>query len=195
MSQESPTSTVDVAKPIALAFAAASDAPQPSEADRAILTAFAALNHSDAVRNADPALTAAVTRLASGEAPQPQPLPKLALSYAGSALLPAAHAEPAPAATVVEPSGVVIAPAESLSYGGDAPVLVHLIETPETSGPNAGQFAMPTPASEFYVAPEGASEVADLGGRLGPPTERFEPKSEAAGDQSFFTRLFASLVE
>jgi len=49
MSQESPTatsapaagSTADPTAPIALAFAAAAASPQPSEADRAILTAFA----------------------------------------------------------------------------------------------------------------------------------------------------------
>ena len=118
MSQESsPATAIDPARPIALAFAAASEAPQPSEADRAILTAFAALQDTDAVRSADPELTAAVTRLAANENPQPQPLPKLvpklAIAYAGSALLPAAQAEPAPTPTVAEPAAeIVLEPVE-----------------------------------------------------------------------------------
>ena len=54
---------------------------------------------------------------------------------------------------------------------------------------------MPAPASGFYLAPEGASEVADLRGQSGPPVDRFSRGGEEQSEQSFFTRLFASLVE
>jgi len=50
--------------PIELAFAAAAEQPSPSEADRAILTAFSTLDRT-AVHEADAALIAAVIRLAS----------------------------------------------------------------------------------------------------------------------------------
>ena len=80
MSQESPLSTTpEAADPVALAFAAASQSPEPSEADRAILMTFASLNQSDAVRPADALLVDAITRLASRQADEPQQPVRLAV--------------------------------------------------------------------------------------------------------------------
>jgi uncharacterized protein YcbK (DUF882 family) len=234
MNQDYPDSTAEAADPVALTFAAASDAPQPAEADRAILAAFATLADSDAIRPPDPNLTAALTHLAAEEnAQQQQPAEQpavIAASYDGSDLLlrpgepepqvtgaiaepAAAVAQSAPVVVAPEPEvavaaepqpenigqpepAIVLASVEAPSYGGDEHILVNLIETPaETPASNAGEFAMPTPASGLLVAPGGASEVTDLRGRSGPPVERFTRNGGTQPEEGFLSRLFASLVE
>jgi uncharacterized protein YcbK (DUF882 family) len=201
MSQESPTATsapaagssADPAAPIALAFAAAAASPQPSEADRAILTAFATVKGSGAVRDADATLTAALTRRSGEGAPQPA---SLALAYAAGDVPPAPDIQPtaaAPPAPATE--GIVIGPLEPVSYQTDEHELVNLIQPPEEAAPSTRdrRLAMPTPEGKFLVAPVAASEVADLRGQSGPPVERFSRSWAAAPQQmSFFTRLFAS---
>jgi uncharacterized protein YcbK (DUF882 family) len=227
MNQESPDSSANATDPIALAFAAASEARQPAEADRAILAAFATLADSDAIRPPDPDLSAALTRLAAENDPQQQPAP-IAVSDAASdlplrtsepevtgtvaapeapiaktepALLAEAEqpgvAEPEPAVvTDPEPGLIILASAEAPSYDGDESNLRHLIETPEaTPASNAGDLAMPVPASGLLVAPSNASDVADLHGQSGPPVERFMRKGGTQPEEGFLSRLFASLVE
>ncbi len=198
--QELPTpAAADPARPVELAFAALPELPpEPSPADRAILAAFAALDEPGAIRNADATLTAAVTRRANDASPPQQPSPALALAYAGSDLLSSALVQPAAAETVVASGpGIVLAPIDLASYDGDEPALVDLIVSPEGSDPGVGQLAMPKPASELYVAPEGASEVADLRGRSGPPVDRYAlGRSDGMpSEQGFFSKLFASLIE
>jgi uncharacterized protein YcbK (DUF882 family) len=233
MNQEYPDSVADAADPVALAFAAASDAPQPTDADRAILAAFATLANSDAIRPPDADLTAALnSRAAQENAQHQQPAEQsgiVAASYDGSDLLlrpgdsepqatgtivepelavaksePAVIAEPETAvvaeqeaeATVQPEPAIVLASAEAPSYVGDEHILVHMIETPaETPASNAGELAMPKPASGLLVAPGGASEVADLRGRSGPPVERFTRGGGTQPEEGFLSRLFASLVE
>ena len=75
--------------------------------------------------------------------------------------------------------------------------LVDLIRPAGEARPSTheGQFAMPMPEGKFMRAPEAASEVADLRGQSGPPVERFSQSSPAPQQKSFFTRLFASLIE
>lgn len=185
--------TVDPAAPIALAFAAAEESPETSEADRAILTAFATVTGSSAVRDADSTLTAAVIRL-TGESQQ-EPT-TLALAYAGADLRPTAETEVATAAAPAS-EGIVIGPLEPVSYQSDEHELVNLIQPPAEAMPSTrmGQFAMPTPEGKFMLAPEAASEVADLRGQSGPPVERFSHGWAEPQQKSFFTRLFASLIE
>lgn len=200
MSQESggepnAPALADPAAPIALAFAAAADSPEPSEADRAILTAFATVKGSGAVRDADATLTAAVTRLSGEAAPQPE---SLALAYAGEDLRPAVETQAAtdePAAPASE--GVVIGPLEPVSYQSDEHELVNLIQPSGEALPSTheSRLAMPKPEGEFLLAPVAASEVADLRGQSGPPVERFARSWAVPQQKSFFTRLFASLIE
>ena len=155
MNQESPTSTADSADPIALAFAAASEAPQPSAADRAILTAFATLQNSKAVQTAGPGLTDALRQLSEDSVPQQQQPDTLAVAYADTTVQPP-PAAPETTSTVADAEpGIILPPAEPVSYDGDEHTLVHLIETPvETPASASGQFAMPKPASGLYLAPE-----------------------------------------
>jgi hypothetical protein len=126
MNQESPESTADAGDPIALAFAAASDAPQPAEADRAILAAFATLADSDAIRPPDPDLSAALTlRAAEENPPQQQPAVQptaIAVAYADSDLL-LRTSEPQVTGTVAEPKvAVVDVPEAPLAEPGPAVV-------------------------------------------------------------------------
>ncbi len=195
MNQES--ASADAARPVALAFAAASDAPEPSEADRAILTAFAALSGTDAIHDADAALTAELTRRASAANPQPeQQTQTIAVAYAGSDLLPAPAFDSGAGSSAGPSAGIVLAPAH---YDGDEQQLVSLIDPPKhpapVTSPPSGQMAMPAPASGLFVAPGGASDVADLRGRSGPPVEQFARNGAKQGEAGFLSRLFASLVE
>jgi len=193
INEESPVSTGQSSAPIDMAFVAAAESPQSSEADRAILAAFATLRSSDAVHEADPALVAALTRLSTDADPSAEELPRLRIALADTATAAEPQPTPQPAE---EPQGIVLAPAEPASYGGDEPELVKLIEAPRTPEAIAASLAMPVPGSGFYAAPEEASEVADLRGRSGPPVDQFARSGEPpAAEKSFFTRLFASLVE
>jgi hypothetical protein len=207
INQESLPSTEDASDPVALAFAAASEAPAPSEADRAILMAFAQVENSDVVHGADPNLTAALTRRAGDAAPEP---PRVHLAAAYVKTPKPARVEPAaqPAAPIVvaeapESSDVgTVLVAEPVSYDGDESRLMNLIQpaeqaaaVPESPAARNGDLAMPRPASGLYAAPSAASEVADLRGQPSPPVDRFVHIDKPAPQKSFFSKLFASLVE
>ena len=192
--------------PVLLAFADAEPAP-PSAADRAILTAFASVEESSAIRAADSTLVAAVIRLAADDdQPTAKPQSVVLASYAGSALLESGTFQPAeaqpveiqPAATasaVASGTGIVLAPDDVADYLDDEPVLLGLIETTGEAEVVDAELAMPNPESELYRAPEAASEVADLRGNSGPPADRYARDGETPSEDGFFSRLFASLIE
>jgi hypothetical protein len=199
---EPATATAD--QSIALAFASATDMPETmSEADRAILTAFALVDASrGTVQDADAVLTAAASRRAIQETPAFA----LARTDAG-----AGTAAPAPAAF----TGVVIGSDGMLSYAdGDVDALADLIVDGAPVADAAASrtaLAMPQPQGDVLVAPEAASDVADLDGDVGPPVDRFAPTEAApapvappatatasvqrGSDSGFFAKLFTSLVE
>jgi uncharacterized protein YcbK (DUF882 family) len=159
-----------------LAYAPAANASTAtvSEADRAIIAAFSAVDQSGVVSQADAALVAALTRAAAGEA---------GLDEESAELYP----------------GVIVTAADLAAYQNDEDVLLDLIDAAAPVDPNVATLAMPKPQQEdaLFVAPGAASEVADLRGASGPPVDRFatataEPAREQEG---FFTKLFASLIE
>jgi uncharacterized protein YcbK (DUF882 family) len=200
MNQDYPEFPVDPAQPIALAFAAAAESPEPSEADRAILTAFAALTDAGALHDADPTLAAALTRRAlGGTLQQPSSPPvQMAVADLSAELRHGTDVEPQPAEPAMAEviTGTILPPAESASYDGDEGALVQLIDSPASTPSEAeGELAMPNPLPGLLVAPAEASEVANLRNQPGPPVERFARSEDAPTEQSFFSRLFASLVE
>jgi hypothetical protein len=63
------------------------------------------------------------------------------------------------------------------------------------SGSAPAQIAMPQPSrASIFTAPAQA-EVTALNGTASPPIDRFTPPKKPGGEQGFFTKLFASLVE
>ncbi len=161
-------------RPVELAYAPAADTAADSvvvsDADRAILQAFAAAT-SETVEEADARLADALRRRAAGAKP-----------------------------TTAEPGGaVILASAELPGYDTDEDALLDLIDSTTPPDPKSASLAMPQPqdANGFYVAPEGASEVSDLRGDSGPPVDHFAQNRDAPSkdEEGFFTKLFASLIE
>ncbi len=140
-----------------------------SDADRAILAAFDAVDASDAVKEADPTLVAALTGgVVAGDEE-----------------------------TVDAASAVVVAAADLPTYEGDEDALLDLIDAQTPADPRVANLAMPEPqkVSELFVAPQAASSVTSLHAEAGPPIDGFRPKQENHDDQGFFAKLFASLIE
>jgi uncharacterized protein YcbK (DUF882 family) len=165
------------AQPAQLAYAAEPTA-DVSDADRAILEAFAVLDRS-AADAPDPALVAALTQQASA-------------AIASDETFPGAEgADFGP--------GVVVAAGDLHSYEGDEDILLDLIEAAAPADPSVGDLEMPKPTGSeaLFAAPEAASDVADLRGEATLPVDHFttkQPEPENR-DQGFFTKLFASLIE
>ncbi len=169
-------------KSVELAYAPpAAPAPAISGADRAILAAFAAVDHSDAISEPDPVLVAALTGQSDAA---PRPADNLAITQSG---------------TRPRGSGVILAASDLPAYDGDADALLDLIDASAPTDPGIAHLAMPKPtnATDLFVAPGAASEVADLRGEAGPPVDRFAlaASRQQGKEQGFFTRLFASLIE
>jgi uncharacterized protein YcbK (DUF882 family) len=152
---------------VALAYSTTSDGAI-SDADRAILTAFATIDRSAEVRAPDPTLVAALTRRAS----------------AGGE----------------KNAAVVVAATQDTRYDGDENTLLGMIRgsaaaPAAASGSAPAQIAMPQPSrASIFTAPAQA-EVTALNGTASPPIDRFTPPKKPGGEQGFFTKLFASLVE
>jgi hypothetical protein len=164
-----------------VAFAAA----EPSEADRAILEAFAAIGDV-------------------AEAPAPSPVPEPVAPASAAAERPivvAAAAAPTPepsALPIVNPAQILITSARAAEpiYREDAGALQQLISTPATYDPELAQFAMPQPGADahLYAAPE----VTTLQSATTPNLSfnGFEREEKAgSGESSFFSRLLAGLIE
>ncbi len=170
------------AKPVALAYAPAA-APQPaiSDADRAIIAAFAAVNRSDAIAEPDPVLVAALTRGSNAAPQQMEPQGR-------------AEGESTP-----HGGAVILAASDISGYEGDEDALLDLIDASAPTDPSVAHLAMPEPAksADLFVAPGAASEVADLRNDAGPPVDRFALASRRTDnrEQGFFSKLFASLIE
>ena len=190
------TVATDPSGPIDLAFAAAAEPPPPSSADRAILAAFSALDQA-VIHEADAVLMAAVIRRATDtNPPAAEPVEQQIALAVNTDVQPAAI-QPIAVDDLETGPGIVLAPDETAAYVEDADALVGLIETPRSPQVEADTLAMPTPESELYVAPEAASEVADLRGVSGPPVDRYVRRDSGTGNeqQGFFSKLFASLIE
>lgn len=191
--------------PIELAFAAAAEQPSPSDADRAILTAFSTLDQT-AAHEADAVLMAAVIRRASDtNASKSEQNSQIVALATDTVVMPEPTGSAAGEGTETRPR-IVIGADEGTVYVRDESALVDLIETPKGAEQGKSEFAMPTPESELYRAPEAASEVADLRGVAGPPVDRYVRTAHAtsvaqqaaatSGEQpGFFSKLFASLIE
>jgi len=188
--------TTDPSGAIDLAFAAAAEPPPPSSADRAILAAFSALDQT-VIHEADAVLMAAVIRRATDTNPPAGERAEQQIALAVNTDVQAAVIEPVVVEDLETGPGIVLAPDETAAYVEDADALAGLIETPPSPQVEADTLAMPTPESELYVAPEAASEVADLRGVSGPPVDRYVRRDATQGDeqQGFFSKLFASLIE
>ena len=167
----------------------------PTDADSAILAGFAAVE-DPAAAPADNTALAAANALSEGQnTPRPRPL-TLAFAAAG---LPAVEVPDAPALAPVPQAAAPAAPAQTAapaaqpSYDEDADTLRLLVGAPATQD---GAFAMPQPggAPGLYTAPESAAEVMNLSDPEEIPVERFQVAS-APAEESFFSRLFVSLVE
>ncbi len=150
----------------------------PSEADRAILTAFAAADDGS-VGKADPALVAAI-RARAGVAPTREEAAPIVIAANDTG--------------TGANQGAVLLPAGISPQDEDS--LADLIHTPAATNSDEAQLAMPSPQSTLYDVPEGAAQVADLRGDSGPPVDRFS-RTPAHGDanQGFFSRLIATLIE
>ena len=165
---------------IEVAFATA----EPSEADRAILEAFAAIGD-----------------VAEAPAPSPVPEPVAPAPAAPERPIVVAAAAPSPAPSalpIVNPARILITSAQAAEpiYREDAGALQQLISTPATYDPELAQFAMPQPGGDasLYAAPE----VTTLQSATTPnlSANGFEREEEAeSGESSFFSRLLAGLIE
>ncbi len=182
ISPEDTLQTGSAGKPVQLAYAApAAPASAISDADRAILEAFAAIDRSDAISEPDPVLVAALTGQAN--------------------VASRATDNPASTPSGAKPrgSGVILAASDLPTYDGDEDALLDLIDASAPADPSVAHLAMPKPtnATDLFVAPEGAAEVADLRNEAGPPVNRFAPTARhpEGKEQGFFTKLFASLIE
>ncbi|MGH6924338.1 MAG: DUF882 domain-containing protein [Propylenella sp.] len=183
--QATPLRKTGTDDPITLAFAALEDSPAlPSEDDRMVIAAFAAMR----AESAGPP-----DAVGEAAAPQQQPRP-LALA----ALTPALP--PAPAEESADGPGIVLGPDGLPSYSADQDAMRGLIATPATYDPQFARLEMPVPAdagASVYRAPKAADEVSGLAAGPGLPVDRFassEP-SPAPAERGFFMRLFASLIE
>ncbi len=108
-------------KPVELAYAPPAPPSAISDADRAILAAFTAVDRSHVVHDAGPALAAAVTRRATG--------------------VEEADVEPG--------SGVVLAAADLRGYTGDEDALLDLIDDATAPpDPKVAHLAMPEPKKD-----------------------------------------------
>jgi uncharacterized protein YcbK (DUF882 family) len=166
---------------IEVAFATA----EPSEADRAILEAFATIGD-----------------LAEAPAPLPAPLPtapaSAATEHPAAVAAAALPEEEAPALQIVNPAQILIASAHAAepSYREDSDELQQLISTPATYDPALAQLAMPQPGADanLYAPPEAVTLQAASTPNL--PSDGFEQAGKAnSGGSSFFSRLFAGLLE
>jgi hypothetical protein len=171
--------------PVALAFAALEDSPElPSEDDRLVIAAFAAMRAESAARPE-----------AAGEAAAPEQPRPLALAGFTPALPPAPAED-----TSAEGPGIVLGPDGLPSYSADQDAMRGLIATPATYDPQFARLEMPVPAdagASVYRAPKAAEEVSGLAAGPGLPVDRFassEPSPPPA-ERGFFMRLFASLIE
>jgi hypothetical protein len=54
---------------------------------------------------------------------------------------------------------------------------------------------MPSPQDGLYAAPQASEVTGDLSGVAGPPSDRYVRGTETEAEKSFFSRLFASLIE
>jgi hypothetical protein len=184
--------------PIEVAFAALEASPElPSEEDRAVIAAFAAMRAQASSGDGHaPAVTddRIVVAMADDE-----PRPVAVAAAAQGALPPAQPA--AETGTGGPAAGIVLAPDSLPSYRTDQDALRGLISTPASYDPQFAHLEMPTPAANaaIYQAPDGAEAISGLSNEPSPPVNRFATTTRAletpAEEQSFFVRLFASLIE
>jgi hypothetical protein len=70
-----------------------------------------------------------------------------------------------------------------------------MIESDESASHGEVRLAMPSPQDGLYAAPQASEVTGDLSGVAGPPSDRYVRGTETEAEKSFFSRLFASLIE
>jgi uncharacterized protein YcbK (DUF882 family) len=197
---EEPVSTRAPASgdPIEIAFAALEDSPElPSEEDRAVIAAFAAMRAQ--ASSEDGSVPAAATEGIVIAMAQHEPRPATTAGAVQNAVPPAQSA--ARTGTGGPAEGIVLSAEDLPSYHADQDAIRGLITTPASYDPQLAQLEMPTPetSAAIYQAPAGAEAVAGLASEPSPPVNRFAAAADAPAapveEQSFFVRLFASLIE
>ena len=207
--ESSATEAVDADTRIAAALGTPAAAPAlPSAADSAIIAGFSAIEDEPAP--VPSALTALAAAAALGEVKASAPMPRarpVVLAFAGIGLpsAPAPEAAPAPAtaAPIVQEASVAAAATVSPepAYDGDAAALIELIATPAAHDASYARFEMPQPAgaADLFAVPDSAAAIVSGASDPQPPTDRFElsrtDTNMEPAQESFFSRLFANLVE
>ena len=179
---------------------------QPSDADRAILAGFAALDGAPQQSPKAVSALAAAAAMGKGSQAAPVPRPRPMMMAFAAAGLPSEVATPrlpvaAPRPVQTKPSTVTVdqvqpaAGGEEPTHEADAPALQKLIVTPAAGARSFAGFAMPQPEGDtsLFTAPPSAADVADPADDPKLPTDHFEVAE--AEQESFFSRLFANLAE
>jgi uncharacterized protein YcbK (DUF882 family) len=193
-----PASGAAAGDPIEIAFAALEQSPAlPSEEDRAVIAAFAAMRARTSSGDGH-VLAAADDRIVVAMADdEPRPV---SIAAASQSPLPSADAA-AETGTGGPAAGIVLAPDNLPRYRTDQDALRGLITTPASYDPQFAHLEMPAPAANaaIYQAPDGAEAISGLSNEPSPPVNRFAATARAAEppaeEQGFFVRLFASLIE
>ncbi len=201
------------AAPVQVAVSSPSaDAAPVSDADRAILAGFAAIEDMD-VTPVSATVASAASAIAAvnalGGEPDAPPVPRprpVAVAFTGAGLstdvevadiAPVATAPAPAAASEAAPIQIAAAPAAEPAYG-DQDALADLIAMPAATDGSAG-FAMPQPAGApgLFAIPASAAVLAGAVTEPSLPTDRFEVvgSADAPADESFISRLFASLAQ
>ena len=207
--QAGATAPQESAVPAQVAYAEGTGDSALSDADRAILAGFSAIEDielvpADAatVAGSDSAIAAvrALGEVPGAVLPRPRPL---AVAFIGAGLSPAEQANPivvsalppAPSAVPAEAGnpGEPIAAAEP-SYVADQDALGDLIAMPAAEDASAG-FAMPQPAGApgLFAIPASAAALADSAAPT-LPADGFKAEDEAEAETGFLSRLFANLL-
>ena len=178
--QDAPAAEQAPDSPVQLAFAAAGDAAPTSEADRAIIAAFAA---SAGVPETPP-----TTVVASREPSLQEQASAIGVIFAAADLVSTANA----AASPLPEAAVERAPA----YEGDREEMLELIATPAATDDTGAELAMPVPGeANLYAAPDAATATEGLNGEPELPVDHFTTaEAEETGSSGFFAKLFSGLV-
>jgi uncharacterized protein YcbK (DUF882 family) len=197
--ESAPASGAAAGDPIETAFAALEESPElPSDEDRAVIAAFAAMRAQTS--SEDGRIPAAADDRIVVAMVDDEPRPAAIAAAASQSPLP--PAQPVAETSTGGPAGgIVLAPDNLPSYRTDQDALRGLISTPASYDPQFAHLEMPAPAASaaIYQAPDGAEAISGLSNEPPPPVNRFAATTRApeapAEEQGFFVRLFASLIK
>ena len=177
---EAPAAEQAPDSPVQLAFAAAGDATPTSEADRAIIAAFAA--------SAGAPETPPTTVVASREPSLQEQASAIGVIFAAADLVSTANAAASP-----QPEAAV---EHTPAYEGDQEEMLELIATPAATDDTGAELAMPVPGeASLYAAPDAATATEGLSGEPELPVDHFTTAEAKEPESSgFFAKLFSGLV-